>query len=55
MHFTGKAHLKEALNCHEEAIRLHDLCKQLRKIDTFQEILKKAHDRLKIRISLLFF
>ncbi|KAK3085289.1 hypothetical protein FSP39_001133 [Pinctada imbricata] len=41
----GKAHLKEALICHEEALRLHDLCKQLRKIDTFLEILKKAHDR----------
>lgn len=43
--FTGKAHLKGALNCHEEALKLHDLCKQLRKIDTFLEILKKAHDR----------
>ena len=42
---VGKAHLKEALNSHEEALRLHDLCKQLRKIDTFLDILKTAHDR----------
>lgn len=49
----GKAHLKGALNCHEEAMRLHDLCKQLRKIDTFQEILKKAHDRCLEKFSSL--
>ena len=41
----GKAHLKEALICHEEALRLHDLCKQLRKIDTFLDILKTSHDK----------
>lgn len=40
----GKAHLKESLNCYEEALRLHDLCKQLRKIDTFLDILKTSHD-----------
>ncbi|OWF41315.1 rhophilin-2-B-like [Mizuhopecten yessoensis] len=40
----GKAHLKEALMSHEEALRLHDLCKQLRKIDSFVGILKPAHE-----------
>ncbi|KAH3770301.1 hypothetical protein DPMN_171585, partial [Dreissena polymorpha] len=40
----AKAHLKESLICHEEALRLHDMCKQLRKIDTFLGILKRAHD-----------
>ncbi|KAJ8307764.1 hypothetical protein KUTeg_014685 [Tegillarca granosa] len=49
----GKAHLKESLICHEEALRFHDLCKQLRKIDTFQEILKKAHDRALEKFSSL--
>ncbi|XP_013410860.1 rhophilin-2-A-like isoform X2 [Lingula anatina] len=41
----GKAHLREAMIMHEDSMRVHTLCKQLRKIDTFQEILKQAHDR----------
>ncbi|XP_074646648.1 rhophilin-2-B-like isoform X2 [Tubulanus polymorphus] len=41
----GKGHLSEALVQHEDALRIHGLCKQLRKIDTFQEVLRYAHDR----------
>ncbi|XP_064599391.1 rhophilin-2-B-like [Liolophura sinensis] len=41
----GKGHLREAILLHEEALRIHNLCKQLRKIDTFQGILRHAHDR----------
>ncbi|KAL4234355.1 Rhophilin-2 [Mactra antiquata] len=49
----AKAHLKEALICHEEALRLHDMCKQLRKIDTFLAILKRAHDKSVSKFSTL--
>ena len=28
---------------HEEALRVHDLSKQLRKIDTLKEVLKQSH------------
>ncbi|PVD20306.1 hypothetical protein C0Q70_18460 [Pomacea canaliculata] len=41
----GKAHLREAVLSHEEALRVHDLCKQMRKIDTFRDILQKVHAR----------
>ncbi|CAH1779021.1 unnamed protein product [Owenia fusiformis] len=41
----ARAHLKDALLLHEEALKHHDRCKHLRKIDTFQEVLKHAHDR----------
>ncbi|XP_064641386.1 rhophilin-2-B-like [Lineus longissimus] len=40
-----KGHLREALVQHEEAMHAHSYCKQLRKIDTFQEVLRYAHDR----------
>ena len=32
----GKAHLREAILLHEDALRLHSLCKLTRKIDTLQ-------------------
>ncbi|XP_055891431.1 rhophilin-1-like isoform X2 [Biomphalaria glabrata] len=41
----GRAHLREAIINHEEAIRIHDLCKQLRTVDTFRDILHKTHER----------
>ncbi|XP_043923272.1 rhophilin-1 [Protopterus annectens] len=41
----GKAHLKKAVIQHEEAMRLHGLCKILRKIDILQEVLSFAHRR----------
>ncbi|XP_072168888.1 rhophilin-1-like isoform X1 [Diadema setosum] len=39
----GKAHIRQALMLHEEALRVHDLSKQLRKIDTLKEVLKQFH------------
>ncbi|XP_068094220.1 rhophilin-1 [Hyperolius riggenbachi] len=41
----GKAHLKKALMKHEEAMRIHSLCKILRKMDILQEVLTLAHKR----------
>uniref|UniRef100_A0A8B9QQS0 Rhophilin Rho GTPase binding protein 1 n=1 Tax=Anas platyrhynchos TaxID=8839 RepID=A0A8B9QQS0_ANAPL len=35
----GKAHLKKAIMKHEEAMRIHGLCKILRKMDILQEVL----------------
>ncbi|XP_067144294.1 rhophilin-2-B [Centruroides vittatus] len=40
----GKAHLREALFLHEEALRLHHMCRQLRQVDTLQGRLRKDHD-----------
>lgn len=40
----GKAHLRESLLLHEEALRLHRMCRQLRQIDNLQERLRVAHD-----------
>ncbi|KAL7985692.1 hypothetical protein Chor_010631, partial [Crotalus horridus] len=39
----GKAHLKKAIIKHEEAMRIHSLCKILRKMDILQEVLSLAH------------
>ncbi|XP_019383797.1 PREDICTED: rhophilin-1 isoform X2 [Gavialis gangeticus] len=41
----GKAHLKKAIMRHEEAMRIHGLCKILRKMDILQEVLSFAHKR----------
>ncbi|XP_073536175.1 rhophilin-1 [Phyllobates terribilis] len=41
----GKAHLKKAVIKHEEAMRIHGLCKILRKMDILQEVLTLAHKR----------
>nr|XP_033785787.1 rhophilin-1 isoform X2 [Geotrypetes seraphini] len=41
----GKAHLKKAVMCHEEAMRIHGLCKVLRKMDILQEVLSFTHKR----------
>ncbi|XP_072266632.1 rhophilin-1-like [Pyxicephalus adspersus] len=41
----GKAHLKKALMKHEEAMRIHGLCKILRKMDLLQEVLAMTHKR----------
>lgn len=41
---AGKAHLRESLLLHEEALRLHRMCRQLRQIDNLQERLRTAHD-----------
>ncbi len=44
-HFEGKAHLRKAIIRHEEALRLHSVCKMLRKMDILQEVLSHAHAR----------
>lgn len=40
----GKAHLREAVLLHEEALRLHRMCRQLRQVDTLQGRLRADHD-----------
>ncbi|XP_064190263.1 rhophilin-1 isoform X1 [Anguilla rostrata] len=41
----GKAHLRCAVMRHEESLRLHGLCKILRKMDILQEVLSFTHRR----------
>jgi len=41
----GKAHLKEALLEHEEALRVNRMCRELRKKDTLHDVLRTCHDR----------
>ncbi|XP_067905113.1 rhophilin-2 [Heterodontus francisci] len=41
----GKAHLRKAIMGHEEAMRVQNLCKSLRKIEILQEILRVSHKR----------
>ncbi len=43
--YLGKAHLREALLLHEEALRVNRMCRELRKKDTLQTVLRHAHDR----------
>ncbi|XP_018545848.1 rhophilin-1 [Lates calcarifer] len=42
---TGKAHLRRAVIRHEEAMRVHGLCKILRKMDILQDVLSLTHKR----------
>ena len=41
----GKAHLREALLLHEEALRLNRMCRELRKKDGLTDVLRQSHDR----------
>ncbi|XP_005750342.1 rhophilin-1 isoform X1 [Pundamilia nyererei] len=41
----GKAHLRRAVIRHEEAMRVHSLCKILRKMDILQDVLSVTHKR----------
>ncbi|KAM3875798.1 rhophilin-1 [Diretmus argenteus] len=41
----GKAHLRRAVIRHEEAMRIHSLCKILRKMDILQDVLSFMHKR----------
>lgn len=41
---VGRAHLRASLLLHEESLRLHRMCRQLRQIDNLQERLRTAHD-----------
>lgn len=43
--YLGKAHLREALLLHEEALRINRMCRELRKKDILQEVLRLSHDR----------
>ncbi|KAM9422188.1 rhophilin-2 isoform 3-T4 [Salvelinus alpinus] len=41
----GKAHLRRAVMGHEEGLRIHSLCRHLRKLDVLQDILQASHKR----------
>ncbi|KAK6479919.1 rhophilin-2-like isoform X1 [Huso huso] len=41
----GKAHLRKAILDHEEALRIHNLCRHVKKLDILQEILQAGHKR----------
>ncbi|CAI9735654.1 rhophilin-2-B isoform X1 [Octopus vulgaris] len=41
----GKAHYRESVVLLEEALNTHDLCRQLRKIDLFQGVLRETYER----------
>ena len=43
--FAGKAHLRESLLMHEEALRVNRMCRELRKKDILQEVLKFYNER----------
>ena len=43
--FTGKAHLRESLLMHEEALRLNRMCPELRNKDILKSVLKHFHER----------
>ncbi|XP_006641318.1 rhophilin-2 isoform X1 [Lepisosteus oculatus] len=43
--FLGKAHLRKAVLGHEEALRVHGLCRHLKKLDILHEILQVSHRR----------
>ncbi|XP_045564076.1 rhophilin-2 isoform X2 [Salmo salar] len=42
---VGKAHLRRAVMGHEEGLRIHGLCRHLRKLDVLQDILQASHKR----------
>lgn len=41
----GKAHLRRAIQGHEEALRIYGLCHHLNKMEALQDILKASHKR----------
>jgi len=43
--YLGKAHLREALLLHEESLRLHRMCRELKGKESLRTALNKAHDR----------
>ena len=43
--YLGKAHLREALLLHEEALRVNRMCRELRNKNMLQAVLRSAHDR----------
>nr|XP_032813394.1 rhophilin-2-like isoform X1 [Petromyzon marinus] len=49
----GKAHLRKAIMQHEEALRVHNFCKPLRRLDILQEVLAFGHERSLSKYSLV--
>lgn len=49
----GKAHLRQAIYFHEQALRIHMLCKLLRKLDLMHGFLTHAHERAMAKLSRL--
>ncbi|XP_038609764.1 rhophilin-2 [Tachyglossus aculeatus] len=47
----GKSHLRKAIDCHEESVRVSGLSKKLRNIEILQEILTAAHKRSRLKYS----
>ena len=47
----GKAHLRQAIYFHEQALRIHMLCKLLRKLDLMHGFLTHAHERAMAKLS----
>ncbi|XP_036390949.1 rhophilin-2 isoform X1 [Megalops cyprinoides] len=47
----GKAHLRRAIMGHEEALRIHGLCRHLRKLDILRDILQASHKRSLAKLS----
>uniref|UniRef100_A0A8C5BI02 Rhophilin, Rho GTPase binding protein 2 n=1 Tax=Gadus morhua TaxID=8049 RepID=A0A8C5BI02_GADMO len=47
----GKAHLRRAVMSHEEALRVHGLCRHLKKLDVLEEILQASLERSKDKFS----
>lgn len=41
----GKAHIRRAIQGHEEALRIFGLCHHLNKLEVLQDILKASHQR----------
>lgn len=41
----GKAHIRRAIQGHEEALRIYGLCHHLNKLEVLQDILKASHQR----------
>ncbi len=52
--YLGKAHLREALLLHEEAMRVNRMCRELRKKDVLQAVLRRSHDRYNFCFNICF-
>ena len=44
MHISGKAHLREALLAHEEALRVNRMCQEMKRKELLQRVLNKSHE-----------
>lgn len=42
---SGKAHIRKAILCHEEALRIYGLCHHLNKLEVLRDILKASLQR----------